>query len=485
MSEQGGLYVKFNKLFVTSMLISGLWLTTIQDTKAETSVNIRNESIYDLYVDRFFNKTATNDMDANPKDPTAFAGGDFLGIIDKMDYIKEMGFTIVSIGPVFATERYDGQRVLDFNQLEQRFGSPKEFQQLLDAAHKKELKIMVEFPLNNYSENHVWNSDKAKEDWFKVEDGVMQLELSNAEVQNALKEAIVDFTRKYNIDGVKFSQLDGASTSFINDMIDSIKDVRKPIYAIALEESDANFDTNYSDQLLIDFRESFRNTDLPMRSITSTDYNDLLMIDHLETERFTYYSALENMFPPTRIKTALGAIFSMPGVPYMSYGTEIAMNGQNAQESHQIMNFRAEEDIIDYLKDISASLRNKSETLRTGKIELLKNEDGYLVFKRYTDEETFIVVVNNTSGTQRIDLSSDEVAENVELRGLFEQDIVRQSDEGDYRLVLDREIVELYQVTERNGLYVLYIVAMGITVFMFIGFLVIAWKKGNTKGKKV
>ncbi len=398
-----------------------------------------------------------------------------------MDHIKDMGFTIVSIGPIFATERYDGQRVLDFNQLEQRFGSPKEFQQLLEAAHKKDLKIMVEFPLNNYSENHVWNSDKAKEDWFKAEDGVMKLDLSNAEVQNALKETIVDFTIKYNIDGVKFSQLDGAPTSFINDMIDLIKDVRNPMYAIALEESDANFDTNYSDQLLIDFRESFRNTDLPMGGVTSTDYNDLLMIDHLETERFTYYSALENMFPPTRIKTALGAIFSMPGVPYMSYGTEIAMNGQNAQESHQIMNFRADEDIMDYLKDISSSLRNKSETLRTGKIELLKNEDGYLVFKRYTDEETFIVVVNNTSGTQRIDLSNDVVAENVELRGLFEQDIVRQSDEGDYRLVLDREIVELYQVTERNGFNIKYIIAMATTFLLFIAFLVIKIKQNKIK----
>ncbi|MEI4769657.1 alpha-amylase family glycosyl hydrolase [Psychrobacillus sp. FJAT-51614] len=473
--------MNFKKLLVTSLLMSCFWVTTSQNIHAEETTSIHNESIYDLYVDRYFNKTSTNDLDANPKDPNAFAGGDFLGVIEKMDHIKDMGFTIISIGPVFATERYDGKRVLDFNLLEQRFGSEEEFKQLINAAHKKEMKIMIEFPLNNFSENHIWNADPAKEEWIvKAEDGVMQVDLNNSEAQQALTETIVDFAKQYNVDGVKFSQLDGAPTTFINDIVTAIKEVNPSIYAIALEESDANFDTQYSEELLVSFREAFKNTDLPTDRIASTKDNDLLMIDHLNTERFTYYSALENMFPPTRIKTAIGAIFTMPGVPYMSYGTEIAMNGQTAQESHQIMNFRVDEDIIEYLKDIN-SIRNKSETLRTGKTELLKNEDGYLVYKRYSDEETFIVVVNNTSSTQRIDLSSDVVGENVELRGIFEQDLVRPTEDGDYRLVLDREIVELYQVTDRKGLNTSYIVAMAIAYLLFLAFLVIVWRKGKQR----
>lgn len=473
--------MNYKKWLVIGILLSGLWLTTTQDTCAEADTSIHNESIYDLYVDRYFNKTASNDYDVNTKDPTAFAGGDFLGIIEKMDHIKDMGFTIISIGPVFATESYDGKRVLDFNELEQRFGTPEEFQELLNVAHKKEMKIMVEFPLNNFSQNHIWNADPMKKDWIvKAEDGVMQVDLANVDVQQALTETIVDFANKYTIDGVKFSQLDGAPTSFINDIILAIKEVKDPMYAIALEESEANFDTHYSEQLLVDFRNTFKNTDLPVNGITSTEFNDLLMIDHLNTERFTYYSALENMFPPTRIKTALGAIFSMPGVPYMSYGTEIAMNGKNAQESHQIMDFRVDEDIIDYLKDINF-IRNKSETLRTGKTEVLKKEDGYIVLKRYSDEETFIIVINNTNGTQRIDLTSDVVGDNVELRGLFEQDIVRPSDDGNYRLVLDREIVELYEVTDRKGLNTSYMIAMGLAYLMFVVFLVVVWKKGKQR----
>ncbi|TQR20240.1 alpha-amylase family glycosyl hydrolase [Psychrobacillus vulpis] len=476
--------MNFKKWLVTSLLISGLWLTTTQNTNAEAEASIHNESIYDLYVDRYFNKVIANDYDVNAKDPSAFAGGDFLGIIEKMDHIKEMGFTIISIGPVFATETYDGKRILDFNELEKRFGTPEEFQELIKVVHKNGMKIMVEFPMNNFSENHVWNSDHTKKNWIvQNENGVIQVDLENAEVQKALKETIIDFAKKYDIDGVKFSELDGAPTTFVNDIINGLKEIRDPMYAIALEESEANFDTNYSDSLLVNFRDAFKNTDLPTEGIAQTNENDLLMIDHLLTERFTYYSALENMFPPTRIKTALGAILTMPGVPYMSYGTEIAMNGQSALESHQVMNFRVDEDIMEYLKDIN-SIRNKSETLRTGKTELLKNENGYLVFKRYSDEETFIVVINNTSATQRIDLSSEIVGENVELRGLFEQDLVRPTDDGNYRLVLDRELVELYQVTELKGLNKSYIAAMAIAYLLFIVFLVIVWKKGKQRRLK-
>ena len=479
--DKGGFTLNFKKWLVTGLLISGLWVTTTQTTNAEENASIHNESIYDLYVDRYFNKVISNDYDVNAKDPNAFAGGDFVGIIDKMAHIKDMGFTTISIGPVFATETYDGKRILDFNEIEKRFGTPEEFQKLIDEAHKQNLKIMIEFPLNNYSVNHVWNVDNEKKDWIiSSENGVLQLDLSNDEVQKALTETLVSFASKYEIDGVKLSELDTAPTAFINEIIASVKEIRDPMYVIALEESDADFDVKYSEELQVNFREAFKNTDNPTAGIGSTNYNDLLMIDDLTSERFTYYSALENMFPPTRIRTAIGAMLTMPGVPYMTYGTEIAMNGQTPQESHQVMNFRVDEELIEYIKDIN-SIRNKSETMRTGKMEVLKNENGYMVFKRYSEDETFIVVVNNTSGTQRIDLSSDVVGEDKELRGLFESDLIRPSDDGSYRIVMDREIVEVFQVTDHKGLNTSYIIAMAVSYLLFIVFLVVVWKKGKQR----
>lgn len=56
-----------------------------------------------------------------------------------------------------------------------------------------------------------------------------------------------------------------------------------------------------------------------------------IMVDSLETHRFTFDSATENMFPPTRLKMAMGALFMLPGIPVVQYGTEIAMNGKQNQ----------------------------------------------------------------------------------------------------------------------------------------------------------
>lgn len=453
-------------------------MTTAFSAQAEADSSIQNESIYDLYVDRYFNSTVANDYNVNTKDHLAFAGGDFKGIMDKMDHIRDLGFTILSIGPVFSTESYDGKAILDFNEIEKHFGTADELEALIEKTHTQKMKLMIEFPLNNYSTQHTWASEEDKQDWIISKDGVLQLDLENSEVQTELIDTIVAFANKYKIDAVKLSEIEGAPTEFINEMITALKEVRNPMYVIALEESDANFDVNYSEQRMVELRDAFKNTDYPSDVISSVESNDLLLIDNLVSERFTYHSALENMFPPTRIRTAIGTLLTLPGVPYMTYGTEIAMNGQVPEESHQIMNFRVDEELIEYIQDVN-SIRNKSAALRSGDIEVLKNENGYAVYKRESGEETFIIVVNNTSATQRIDLSSKVIGEDKEVRGIFESDLIRSTDDGSYRIVIDREIVEVFQVTDRKGLNTAYIIAMVISYLLFIVFLVIVWKKEN------
>ena len=107
-------------------------MTTTFSAQAAADSSIQNESIYDLYVDRYFNSTVANDFNVNIKDHLAFAGGDFKGIMDKMDHIRDLGFTILSIGPVFSTESYDGKAILDFNEIEKHFGTAEEFEALIE-----------------------------------------------------------------------------------------------------------------------------------------------------------------------------------------------------------------------------------------------------------------------------------------------------------------------------------------------------------------
>ncbi|MGG2110364.1 alpha-amylase family protein [Lysinibacillus pakistanensis] len=73
------------------------------------------------------------------QDPKKFAGGDFAGLQDKLKFIGEMGFTIVSIGPVFATEKYDGSMLTSYSTIERHFGTSKEFQSVVEAYKAKNM----------------------------------------------------------------------------------------------------------------------------------------------------------------------------------------------------------------------------------------------------------------------------------------------------------------------------------------------------------
>jgi len=119
--------------------------------------------------------------------------------------------------------------------------------------------------------------------------------------------------------------------------------------------------------------------------------------------------------------------------------------------------------------------------LRTGELEVLQGEGGWLVYKRSNDEETWIVAINNTSATQNISLPADKVGSDKELRGLFANDIVRQKANGEYLITMDRETAETFHVIEERGFNKAYIAALIVLYVVFLVFLRIVWKKGRQR----
>src|SRR4051812_31441509 len=92
----------------------------------------QDESIYSIMVDRFNDGDRNNDTNVNAKDPLAYNGGDIQGIIDKLDYIHEMGFTAIRLTPIFDNSKngYHGFWVNDFYKVDEHFGTIKTFQTL-------------------------------------------------------------------------------------------------------------------------------------------------------------------------------------------------------------------------------------------------------------------------------------------------------------------------------------------------------------------
>jgi len=80
----------------TALFIALLLIYAMPQLAAGTEEReMQDEIIYSIMVDRFNNGDPNNDKDADPNDPLAYHGGDFKGVTEKLDYLKDMGFTAI------------------------------------------------------------------------------------------------------------------------------------------------------------------------------------------------------------------------------------------------------------------------------------------------------------------------------------------------------------------------------------------------------
>lgn len=122
-------------------------------------VDFREESIYFVITTRFYDGDKGNnvhcwdDGSANNPDTDPAWRGDFKGLADKLDYIKALGFSAIWITPVVENASgydYHGYHAMDFTKVDSRYESSDfTFQDLIDAAHAKDMKIVQDVVWNH------------------------------------------------------------------------------------------------------------------------------------------------------------------------------------------------------------------------------------------------------------------------------------------------------------------------------------------------
>lgn len=469
--------------WISGILSMMLLLGLAVPASADETRQIEDESIYDVLVDRYFNKQLANDFEVNATDPSAFNGGDFAGLSSEILHINDMGFTVLSIGSVFASATYDGKEVIDYSQFERHFGTEEDFVDLLETVHENEMKLMIDIPTQQLSSQHFWLKDNPE--WFiENEDGTYALDTANPDVQDALIEVVSGFIQQYEIDGLRLQETEKLDTGFITRFSEEIKSVRD-IYLIGDAEMEPveGLDAVVLPGVEKTLRNSYKNFDQDTSGLPELMENaegKLIQADSLRGSRITSDIVEAQGFPPTRMRLLFTQLLTMPGIPVVQYGSEIAMNGKSLPESHQLLNMAVEKELIDHIKNLN-SLRNSSEALRTGELEVIHEEDGWLIYKRSNDEETWIIAINNSSSTRNFTISADEIGSDKQLQGLFENDIVRQEANGDYKITLDREIAETFHVIDERGFNKAYIAALIVLYVVFMIFLWVVWKKGRQR----
>ncbi|WP_269542542.1 alpha-amylase family glycosyl hydrolase [Cerasicoccus fimbriatus] len=132
-----------------------------------TGSDFREETIYFLMTTRFFDGDASNNMKCwdgslNPASDPAWRG-DFKGLIEKLDYIKALGFSAIWITPVVKNASgydYHGYHAIDHSEVDFRYESPGvTYQTLIDEAHARGIKVIQDIVLNhscNYGEENLY-----------------------------------------------------------------------------------------------------------------------------------------------------------------------------------------------------------------------------------------------------------------------------------------------------------------------------------------
>ena len=202
-------------------LIALLLLSTIYCKSKE---EWKSRSIYQLLTDRFARSSDTGYCNYSQ-----YCGGNYRGLINKLDYIKGMGFDAIWISPIIENTEgsYHGYHFTNLYNLNYHFGSEDDFKELVKTCHSKDIWVMVDVvanhagpvgtdfgrinPFNRAEHYHDWCEINNWRNQWEVENcrlcGLPDLKQENDWVTQKLLEWIHDLVQKYNLDGIRIDTI--------------------------------------------------------------------------------------------------------------------------------------------------------------------------------------------------------------------------------------------------------------------------------------
>src|SRR4051812_36696163 len=119
-------------------------MTSRRPGSASDPLWFKDAIIYELHVKAF-------------ADSNADGIGDFPGLIQKLDYLQDLGVTCIWLLPFYPSPlRDDGYDIADYYGVHPGYGTPKDFRQFVREAHRRGLRVITELVINHTSDQHPW-----------------------------------------------------------------------------------------------------------------------------------------------------------------------------------------------------------------------------------------------------------------------------------------------------------------------------------------
>ena len=89
--------------------------------------------------------------------------GDLQGIIRKLDYLENLGIDVIWLSPVYDSPQQDnGYDIRDYRQMYEKFGTMEDMEELIEKAHDRGIKIVMDLVANHTSDEHQWFAESRK-----------------------------------------------------------------------------------------------------------------------------------------------------------------------------------------------------------------------------------------------------------------------------------------------------------------------------------
>lgn len=399
---------------------------------------------YQIFVDRFHmgndakDKSYINCKWGETPTPKTFAGGDIKGITKKLDYIQSIGCNAIYLTPVFCSVSNHKYDISDYYQVDPQFGSNEDLKELIEIAHKKGIRIVLDAVFNHCSEHLMQFQDVMKNgkkskyfDWFVIKgDEVSQdtvnyetfaacsympkFNTSNQEVQEFLLNIATYYIKEYDIDGWRLDVSDEISHTFWREFRKRIKALKKDAVIIGENWHDAShylrgdqYDSimNYAftkaclDYFAMETKNAeamaWKLNEILMRNTTPVNQMMLNLLDSHDTHRF-FKEVGKDTF---KMKAALSLLYLFVGAPCIFYGTEILTYGGYDPDCRRCMNWEKASTDGEY-QEIYELLVTLSDIQRSGELA-----DG--VCKIWAENDTLILT--NTGLNHEVVLWIDNV----------------------------------------------------------------------------
>lgn len=403
---------------------------------------MKHAVFYQIFVDRFYRGDMEKDASyidmewGGVPTPKNFAGGDLRGIIEKLDYLQELGITAVYLTPIFRSNSNHKYDIMDYMQIDPQFGSTKDLIELTKKAHERGMRVVLDAVFNHCSMELEQFQDVLKKgkdsvyyDWFLIDGDFPEPEAGNYEcfaactympklntanpnVQDFLMEITRYWMETADIDGWRLDVSDEVSHVFWRRFRQEVKALKKDCVIIGENWHDAypylmgdQYDSimNYSfTKACLDYfaKGTFDATQMAeklnsnlMRNMEQVNRMMLNLLDSHDTHRF--FTEVKKDKEKLLAAIALEMVF--PGAPCIYYGTELCMEGGYDPDSRRCFPWEKEKWDQHFLADVKALIAlRKEKAIADGAVRVTAKNEMLCVERMCEDDSSVRLWVNLT-----------------------------------------------------------------------------------------